>query len=159
MQYYVSRGFSVLRVNFRGSAGFGKSFQQSGVGQFGQQIEQDISAAVKLVREKYAFDNMCAMGASYGGYSSMMLAIKHPDDYDCVIAAYGVYDLPYMYNASNIEIQNNFRSAVSKVVGEYNDKLYDVSPVYLIDQIKVPVHLLPARMMTSLTLNIQPECS
>ncbi|MET1255896.1 alpha/beta hydrolase family protein [Aliikangiella maris] len=29
-QYYTSRGYSVLRVNFRGSFGFGKLFKQSG---------------------------------------------------------------------------------------------------------------------------------
>lgn len=145
VQYYASRGFSVLRVNFRGSAGFGQSFQQSGVGQFGQQIEQDISAAVNQVRSLYKFKHMCAMGASYGGYSSLMLAIKHPQLYDCVVGAFGIYDLPYLYNASNIDVLDEMRQSVSQIVGEYNDKLYQVSPVYLIDQIKTPVLLIAGK--------------
>ena len=42
-QYYTSRGYTVLKVNFRGSSGFGKRFQNEGVGQFGKSIEQDLS--------------------------------------------------------------------------------------------------------------------
>jgi pimeloyl-ACP methyl ester carboxylesterase len=145
VQYYVSRGFSVLRVNFRGSSGFGKTFQKSGVGQFGQQIEHDISAAVSKVTSRYKFDKMCAIGASYGGYSSIMLAIKHPDSYDCVVAAYGIYDLPLLYNTSNTKISDEHRLAVTKTVGEYSTKLTAVSPVYLSEKINLPVLLIAGK--------------
>ncbi|WP_333608981.1 alpha/beta fold hydrolase [Arsukibacterium sp.] len=142
LQYLVSRGFSVLRVNFRGSAGFGKQFLESGTGQFGKAIEQDITAAVERVKQQFQFQKMCAVGSSYGGYSALMLAIKHPEDYQCVVAAYGIYDLPLLFNASNIKTTDEYQRRTSRVVGANTPQLKQYSPFYLADHIKVPLLLI-----------------
>lgn len=142
VQYFVSRGFSVLRVNFRGSSGFGKKFIESGVGQFGQQIEHDISAAVAKVRRQYAFAKSCAMGSSYGGYSAVMLTIQHPELYQCAIGAYGIYDLPLLFNASNYKAVEQIQKRAERTVGKNSEALVGVSPVYLSDKVKVPVLLI-----------------
>ncbi|MCL1040283.1 prolyl oligopeptidase family serine peptidase [Shewanella marisflavi] len=144
-QYFTSRGFTVLRVNFRGSQGYGKSFLNSGKGEFGKAIEQDITAAVNHVSKQHTFEKMCAMGASYGGYSALMLAIKHPDDYQCAIGAYGIYDLPLLFNGSNYKVLEEYRKTVSEVVGELSDDLLQYSPVYLADKIKAPVLLIAGK--------------
>lgn len=141
-QYLVSRGFSILRVNFRGSSGYGKQFLQGGVAQFGQAIEKDIAAAVKHVRGQHTFDKMCAAGSSYGGYSAVMLAISHPEEYDCAIGAYGIYDLPLLFNASNLKVTEQFRSATRKTVGDNRAELLDYSPVYLAEKLQSPVLLI-----------------
>lgn len=140
-QYFASRGFSVLRINFRGSSGFGSEFEKAGVGQFGQLIEQDISDVVEQVRAQYTFKNLCAMGSSYGGYSSMMLAIKHPDLYSCVVGSFGIYDLPLLFNSSNIDSIDEIRQSIENVVGKESDSLYEVSPVYYAQEVKAPVLL------------------
>ena len=145
VQYYASRGFTVLRVNFRGSAGFGKAFQTQGVGEFGRLIEEDITAAVNHVTELHNFENTCAIGSSYGGYSAVMLSIKHPEQYDCVVGSFGVYDLPLLFNASNYRSGKEHRKRVSKTVGEYHDDLRLVSPIYLFEQLKTPLMLLAGR--------------
>lgn len=142
VQYYVSRGFSVLRVNFRGSSGFGKAFLEQGIGQFGKLIEQDISLAVDKVMTTYKFDNVCAMGASYGGYSSFMLAIKHPQTYQCIVGAFGVYDLPLLFNSSNIAVLDEMRERTEKIVGKQSDALLEVSPVYLAQKVMAPSLLI-----------------
>ncbi len=144
-QYFVNRGFSVLNVNFRGSSGFGKKFLDSGKGQFGKSIESDITSAVNFIRKKYTFEKMCSMGSSYGGYSAMMLAIAHPDDYQCVVALFGIYDLPLLFNRSNLKIQESYIKAVSKVVGEYSESLVNVSPFYLAEKLKSPVLLIAGK--------------
>ncbi|EGM68127.1 prolyl oligopeptidase family serine peptidase [Shewanella sp. HN-41] len=141
-QYFTSRGFAVLRVNFRGSVGYGKAFLEGGVGQFGLDIEKDITAAVEHVRAKHQFKRSCAIGASYGGYSSVMLAIKHPDQYQCVVGAYGVYDLPLLFNSSNIKATEEFRQMTANAVGKYSAELKATSPVYLSDKIDVPLLLI-----------------
>lgn len=142
IQYLASRGFSVLRVNFRGSAGLGKKFRQQGVGQFGKLIEQDISAAVTQVLKTYSYDRLCSIGSSYGAYSAMMLAIKHPQLYRCVVAGFGIYDLPLLFNASNLKVTEEYRKRVEKVVGTLSDEMYENSPVYHSIQIKAPVLLI-----------------
>lgn len=144
-QYYASRGFSILNINFRGSSGYGKQFLQSGRGQFGKIIERDIALAVSDVKKRHRFNKMCAMGASYGGYSAMMLAIAYPKEYDCVIAMFGVYDLPLLFNTSNLKVQKAHREAVSRVVGEFDDSLKDYSPIYLAEKVDTPVLLIAGK--------------
>lgn len=145
VQYLASRGFTILRVNFRGSAGFGKEFLESGVGQFGNLIEQDISAAVAHIRSQYSFKHTCSIGASYGGYSAVMLAIKHPDIYECVIASFGIYDLPLLYNASNIALTKDYQELIERTVGEYSQDLKDISPVYQATSLKAPVLIIAGK--------------
>lgn len=145
VQFYANRGFDTLQVNFRGSSGFGKKFLESGRGQFGQAIEQDITAAVENLLKKRSYDHVCAMGTSYGGYSSFMLATQHPELYSCVISAFGIYDLPLLYNASNLKVLDHHRKRVEGTVGEFNEELVNVSPVYLADKIKAPLFLIAGR--------------
>lgn len=144
-QYYASRGFSVLKVNFRGSSGFGKAFQKAGQGQFGKLIEEDISAAVDKVLEAHSFKNICAMGASYGGYSAMMLGIYKPDIYDCIVAAYGVYDLNLLFNMSNLKTSEDYIKRVRAVVGENVPELANYSPFKLVREINQPLLLIAGK--------------
>jgi alpha/beta superfamily hydrolase len=139
VQYLANRGYSVLQVNFRGSSGFGEDFRRAGVGQFGQLIEQDISAAVSYVQKRHVFQKMCAMGASYGGYSAVMLAVQNPNDYDCVISKYGIYDLPLLYSYKNYYRHDKVRQAIARVVGEDHEALKKNSLLHRADEIKAPV--------------------
>ncbi len=141
VQYFVTRGFSILRVNFRGSDGFGKSFQEQGVGEFGKLIEKDISTVVDRVINESNYNHVCSMGASYGGYSAVMLAIKRPELYDCVVGGFGVYDLPLIFNHDNHISQEENREKWEAVVGKYSPELKKHSPVYFAERLKAPILL------------------
>ena len=141
VQYLASRGFAVLRVNFRGSAGYGKSFMEQGVGQFGQLIERDITAVVNEVNRQYSFKYQCAVGNSYGGYSATMLAMTHPEQYQCVIAGFGIYDLMLLFNTSNFRSGDSYTKHIEQTVGAYSESLINVSPVYLSDKLHAPILL------------------
>lgn len=145
IQYLANRGFTVLRVNFRGSSGFGKAFQNKGVGQFGKLIEEDIMTTVRQVLLENSFDHMCAMGSSYGGYSAAMLAIKHPDMFECVVASFGIFDLPLLFNESNVKMHEDNLKSITNVVGDFSEDLRDVSPLYLAPQHKAPLLLIAGR--------------
>lgn len=139
VQFYANRGYSILRVNFRGSAGFGKKFLDRGRGEFGRLIEQDITAALSEVEKKYRFDSRCSIGASYGGYSAIMLAIYKPKAIDCAIARFGVYDLGLLFADRNYSQSKEFQEAVEYVVGENTDELLQFSPIYMVDKITAKV--------------------
>ncbi len=102
-QYLASTGLAVLQVNFRGSAGYGRRFRLAAYGEAGGAIEDDIQRAVEKVLEEPRFDRrrVCAMGSSYGGYSSLMLAIRHPQLYRCVVALAPITDLPLRFSSSD----------------------------------------------------------
>ncbi|WP_111980279.1 alpha/beta hydrolase family protein [Algibacillus agarilyticus] len=139
IQYLVNRGYSVLQVNYRGSEGYGKKYLDDGRGQFGQNIEKDITTAVNFIHEQYEFKHTCAIGGSYGGYSSVMLAVLNPTVYRCVIARFGVFDLPLIFNDRNIKIDEHMIKRWERVVGKNDEKLLNFSPVYFAEKIKVPV--------------------
>lgn len=141
VQFYTTRGYAVLQVNYHGSFGFGKAFRKGGVGEFGQQIEKDIVQAIELVQQQNPSQKRCAVGASYGGYSSLMLSILHPDLIDCVVARFGVYDLPLLFNQSNLKTSENWLEKVENTVGEYNEDLYNISPLYLAANLSKPLLL------------------
>ncbi|WP_144392945.1 prolyl oligopeptidase family serine peptidase [Pleionea sediminis] len=145
VQYFASRGFAVLRVNFRGSSGFGKAFQDQGVGQFGKLIEEDITLAVNTILKKKSFKHICSIGASYGGYSAVMLAMKHPSVYKCVIGGFGVYDLQLLYNVSNHRSGGEFTESVEKIAGKYREELKEVSPVHQYRKLKAPILLIAGK--------------
>ncbi|AOS95899.1 Prolyl oligopeptidase family protein [Microbulbifer aggregans] len=144
-QFYANRGYSVLRVNFRGSVGFGKEFYRSAVGQWGQLIEDDIGSAIDAAMATYGFDHICTIGSSYGGYSSMMLAIQRPEQVDCVISMYGVYDLPLLFNASNYKVHEDYRQRVRRTVGEEGESLKQFSPFRLAGAVKAPALIVAGK--------------
>ena len=144
-QYFTSRGFATLKVNFRGSSGFGEDFQKQGIGEFGKLIEKDINAVLEDVLADKSFSRICTMGSSYGGYSAVILALNNPERFDCIVSTYGIYDLKLLFNASNIKASEEYREAVAEVVGEYNDQLAETSPTNYVDDIRQPILLIAGK--------------
>jgi len=80
-QYFATRGYAVLRVNFRGSTGFGKSHLLAGTSSIDEVMINDIADATKFVKEKYQINEnkIFIFGHSYGGYATYMELIKYPE--------------------------------------------------------------------------------
>jgi pimeloyl-ACP methyl ester carboxylesterase len=147
VQFLVNRGFAVLKVNFRGSSGYGKEFTNSGRGELGQGIERDIHLIVDKALSDRAIDRskVCIYGQSYGGFSAVSSVIKFPDLYKCAISGFGIFDLPLLFGASNIQQIKEVKKSISRVVGDIDGnytKLLENSPLYHAKDIKVPVLLM-----------------
>jgi dipeptidyl aminopeptidase/acylaminoacyl peptidase len=97
-QYIASRGYGVLQMNFRGSTGYGKTFKEAGVGEWGTLMQDDIEDGVRwLVSKGYANPKkVCIVGGSYGGYAALMGIIRSPGLYACAVSLAGVTDLDNM---------------------------------------------------------------
>ncbi len=83
-QFLANRGYAVFQPNFRGSAGFGKKFLNSGNKQWGTgSMQHDITDAVRyLVKEGIADEKRVAIcGGSYGGYATLAGLAFTPDLY------------------------------------------------------------------------------
>lgn len=91
-QYLANRGYAVLKVNFRGSAGFGKKFLNAGIGQWGAKMQDDITDAVKYFIGKGIADEkrIGIIGGSYGGYATLAGVTFTPDLYNCAICMSGI---------------------------------------------------------------------
>lgn len=98
-QFFASRGYGVFQMNFRGSEGYGKSFEEAGRKNW-KIMQEDVEDATNmLIKKGYADpDKICIAGWSYGGYSALMGSINKPELYKCVISIAGVTDLKDMVN-------------------------------------------------------------
>ncbi|MDO6427266.1 prolyl oligopeptidase family serine peptidase [Thalassotalea sp. 1_MG-2023] len=142
-QYLALNGFSVLQVNFRGSTGYGEEFKVAGYEQWGGNIQRDIyeSYLWALKNNKVEGNNVCIMGASFGGYSAIQSAVKYPDVYRCSVANAGVYDLPLLFNEGDVKDLSFGESYLSTTLGTDEAKMKLFSPNHHVDKIKAALFL------------------
>lgn len=96
VQLLANRGYAVLQVNYRGSAGFGKEFLNAGIGQLGVgSMQHDITDAARwAIKEGIADSRRIAIrGSSYGGYAALAGLAFTPDLYACGIDEVGMSNL------------------------------------------------------------------
>lgn len=142
-QLLASHGYTVLQVNYRGSAGYGRHFEEAGYLHWGDHIQQDILAGLDwAVANKHTDkQRVCIMGSSFGAYSAMMSATIKPDAFKCVIANAGIYDLNTAYADSDIPSIFWGTNYLDHVLGK-NEKLRQrFSPINYVDKITAAVFL------------------
>ena len=77
-QLLASRGYAVLKLNYRGSTGYGNRFREAAVGELAGRVQDDVEdAADWAVREGYADRSRLAVfGDSFGGFSVLTAMIR-----------------------------------------------------------------------------------
>ena len=92
-QFLASRGYLVISPEFRGSTGFGTAHYRAGWKQWGTAMQDDVADTLLWAQQQKLSDQRaCVAGASYGGYSTLMSLIRHPDLYRCGVAWVAVSD-------------------------------------------------------------------
>jgi dipeptidyl aminopeptidase/acylaminoacyl peptidase len=149
-QFFANRGYAVVQPNFRGSTGFGKSFEESGYGEWGRGVMQhDVTDALKAVVNSGITDpdRVCIIGASYGGYAALAGGAFTPELYKCVAAIAPVADLPQMIMDERRESGRNSWVVAywTKLIGDVRaerEKLNEISPSKYAEAFQAPVLLI-----------------
>jgi dipeptidyl aminopeptidase/acylaminoacyl peptidase len=141
VQLLAEAGYAVLRVNFRGSGNYGRSFRDAGARQWGGLMQDDVTDATRWAIAQGLADpkRICLYGASYGAYSAMMGLAREPDLYRCGVGYVGVYDLPLMAR-SDARKATWLKNWMNDWVGPAST-LDAVSPTQLAARIRAPVFL------------------
>jgi dipeptidyl aminopeptidase/acylaminoacyl peptidase len=150
-QFLASRGMAVLQPNFRGTLGYGDKFAKAGWKQYGLAMQDDITDGVKWLIERGIVDpkRVCLMGASYGGYATLMGLIKEPGMFRCGIAAVALADLELKFSVtwSDYMRSEGYRFAVNGMLDTVGDPVKDRdifranSPIYQAARMSAPVLL------------------
>ena len=149
VQFLANRGYAVLQVDYRGSAGYGDAFLKKGQRKVGTDTQHDITDAVSWAIAKGFADSkrVAIMGASFGGYSAMMGVATEPELYRCAINIAGVTDWIELIKEKAEIFPRSYGPTVNiighpvKAAGE----LKAISPRNLAHNIKVPVLLIHGR--------------
>jgi dienelactone hydrolase len=136
-QYFAARGYAVLQPNFRGSEGYGDSFQlDNGFRSWRTSIGDVTDAGRWLVAQGIADPaRLAIVGWSYGGYAALQSAVVEPTLFKAVVAIAAVTD----FAATKEERRNwaNYR-VISDFIGP---AARDASPAQNAAAIKAPVLL------------------
>ncbi|NVK25007.1 MAG: S9 family peptidase [Gammaproteobacteria bacterium] len=148
-QYFASKGFIVVQPQFRGSTGFGAEHTLSGRGEWGRKMQNDLTDAVTVLKNKGYInpEQVCIAGISYGGYAALAGAVFTPDLYKCVISINGVSDVDAMMTTerrnygSDHWVVSYWEDVIAK--GSFNeDHLAQISPINHAKKIQAPVLLI-----------------
>lgn len=142
-QFFATRGYGVLQMNFRGSEGFGKEFADAGRSNW-VVMQEDVEDGTRWLFEKGFADKSrtCIAGWSYGGYAALMGVSTDPDLYKCAIAMAALTDIKGAKR--NMREYRGGRHDAKEFFGEaMEDKalMKANSPIHVAGTIKVPVFL------------------
>ena len=87
-QLFANRGYAILMPNFRGSAGYGKSFLNAGNGEWGRKMQDDITHGVYHLVDEGLVDphRLGILGSSYGGYAALAASAFTPTLFRAAVA-------------------------------------------------------------------------
>ncbi|HXV77008.1 MAG TPA: S9 family peptidase [Candidatus Polarisedimenticolaceae bacterium] len=143
VQFLADRGFAVLQMNFRGSAGFGRRFLEAGFGQWGLAMQDDITDGVRWAIEQRIADpeRVAIYGGSYGGYAALSGLTRTPELYACGVSYVGVSNL-FSWIAAIPPYWKQYLEMLHEMVGHPErdaERLRATSPLYNADKIGVPL--------------------
>ncbi|MGH9857605.1 MAG: alpha/beta hydrolase family protein, partial [Acidobacteriota bacterium] len=145
-QYLVNHGYVVLRVNNRGSSGYGKTFYTADDGKHGREPLWDVVEAKKYLQSLPWVDGerVGILGGSYGGYMVLAAMAFHPDEFNVGVDIFGVSN--WIRTMESIPpYWESFRQSLYKEIGNpgtQKDFLREISPLFHAENIKKPLIVL-----------------
>lgn len=141
-QFFTSRGYAFLEVNFRGSSGYGRAYQDALRGNWGVIDVQDVVSGARFLTAQGLVDEtrLVILGGSSGGFTVLKALEDYPGFFKAGICLYG--------------ISNHFSllAGMHKFEARYSDQLLgplpeaahlykERSPIFFADRIQDPVAL------------------
>jgi dipeptidyl aminopeptidase/acylaminoacyl peptidase len=120
VQYWTSRGFAVLDVNYGGSSGYGRSYRQRLEGKWGiVDVDDCVNGALFLVKQGWVDGERLAIrGSSAGGYTTLCALTFH-HTFKAGASYYGISDLEALARETH-KFEARY---LDRLVGPYPDRL------------------------------------
>ncbi len=139
VQYWTSRGFAILNVNYGGSTGYGRPYRERLRGQWGiVDVADCINGAKHLAASGQADGRRMAIrGGSAGGYTTLCALTFH-NVFATGASYYGISDLEALAKDTH-KFESRY---LDRLIGPYparRDLYHDRSPVHFADRLSVPI--------------------
>jgi len=144
-QYFTSRGWAWLDVNYGGSSGFGRKYIGLLASQWGIRDVQDCLLAAKSLSKDFDTARVMIRGGSSGGYTVLAALSFSPENtyYAAATSSYGISNLRLL-----AEFTHKFELRyMEKLIGGTIEDIPDVydkdrSPIFNADKIQTPLLIL-----------------
>ncbi|MBO0763068.1 MAG: S9 family peptidase [Hyphomicrobiaceae bacterium] len=142
VQYYTSRGFAVLDVNYAGSTGFGRAYRERLDGQWGIADVADCAAGARFLARKGLADpgRIAIAGGSAGGYTTLM-ALATTKAFAAGCSHYGISDLGLLMEHTHKFESGYLHRLLGTTPARWKGVCAERSPLNLIEGITAPVIL------------------
>ena len=139
IQYWTSRGFAFVDVNYGGSTGYGREYRQRLNNNWGIVDVDDCTNAAKYLAEQGLVDGerMAIAGGSAGGYTTLA-ALTFRDVFKAGASYYGVSDLEVLARDTH-KFEARYLDGLIGPYPERQDLYEQRSPIHFTDQLSCPV--------------------
>jgi dipeptidyl aminopeptidase/acylaminoacyl peptidase len=143
VQYWTSRGFAFVDVDYGGSTGYGRAYRERLNGNWGVVDLQDcINAARHLVEQGEADpDRLLITGGSAGGYTTIC-ALTFTDVFAAGTSYFGIADLEQFTGGETHKFELQYEHTLVGPYPERADLYRDRSPIHFTDRITTPMLVL-----------------
>jgi dipeptidyl aminopeptidase/acylaminoacyl peptidase len=139
--HMASRGWTVLQPNYRGSTGYGRTWQIASRYDMGGVDTRDCAAGVPYLLKEGLAKKFAVTGRSHGGYLTMTCLTQFPE-YWCGGSAI----VPFMnWFKSHDESREDLQHWNIENMGdpkENHERWYNASPYFFLDRVNAPVQLI-----------------
>jgi dipeptidyl aminopeptidase/acylaminoacyl peptidase len=141
LNYWTSRGFAVLDVDYGGSTGYGRAYRERLNGQWGVVDVADCANGARYLVEQGRVDGqrLAIRGGSAGGYTTLA-ALTFLDLFRAGASYYGISDLELM-TLDTHKFESRYLEGLIGPYPERRDLFLARSPIYAIEQLSCPVIL------------------
>jgi dipeptidyl aminopeptidase/acylaminoacyl peptidase len=129
-QYFTTRGFAVLRLNYRGSTGYGRAYRKALEHNWGIfDVEDAVSGAQFCVDQGWVNPRqLVIMGGSAGGYTVLKTLVDHPGFFKAGVSLFGVSNL-FTLAAETHKFESRYLDSMLGPLPAARDVYYDRSPI------------------------------
>ena len=139
-QFFATRGYAFLEVNYRGSTGYGKPYMALLRGKWGLlDVEDAVGGAQYLVDAGLADrDRLVIMGGSAGGYTVLKALVDHPGFFCAALCLYGVSNM-FTLAADTHKFEERYLDSMLGPLPEAASIYRERSPIFYADRIVDPI--------------------
>ena len=139
IQYWTSRGFAVLDVNYGGSSGYGRAYRQRLNGHWGiVDVDDCVNGAGYLVeRGEVDAERLTITGGSAGGYTTLC-ALTFRNTFRAGASHYGISDLEALARDTH-KFESRYPDNLVGPYPERQDVYYARAPIHFTHQLSCPL--------------------
>jgi dipeptidyl aminopeptidase/acylaminoacyl peptidase len=139
IQWWTSRGFGVVDINYGGSTGYGRAYRERLYGQWGVVDVEDCAAAANYLVERGLVDGsrLVIRGGSAGGFTTLA-ALTSLDLFKAGASFYGVGDLMLLAKDTH-KFESRYLDRLIGPLPQARVLYEERSPVHHIDRLACPV--------------------
>jgi dipeptidyl aminopeptidase/acylaminoacyl peptidase len=141
-QFFATRGYAVLEVNYRGSTGYGRAYRDQLKGNWGIYDVQDAVAAARHLIDQEQVDGsrLIIMGGSAGGFTVLQALVDHPGFFKAGVCLYGVSN-QFTLVADTHKFEARYSDSLLGSLPEAAAVYHARSPILNADKIRDPIIL------------------